>query len=64
METKNLGRGTTTMTASEQFCSKITGLMNEIVSSQQAAFKKGASMIADRIAQDRLIYCIATGGHS
>jgi uncharacterized phosphosugar-binding protein len=38
--------------------------LKEIVNTQQSAIKKGARMIADRIEDGRLIYCIGTGGHS
>ena len=52
------------MTPSAQFHQKVSGLLDEIIQTQQAALQKGARMMADRIAAGRLIYCIGPGGHS
>lgn len=52
------------MTQTERFYEKIKEYLEEIVTTQQAAVKKGAEMMADRIADGRVIYCTGTGGHS
>ncbi|HNU95206.1 MAG TPA: sugar isomerase domain-containing protein [Bacillota bacterium] len=52
------------MTSVERFQAQVVKLLGDIVNTQKDAFKEGARMMADRVADGRVIYCMGTGGHS
>jgi uncharacterized phosphosugar-binding protein len=46
------------------YLERATALLHRIVAEEAPAIQRAAHVIADRIAQDRLIYAIGPGGHS
>ncbi len=48
----------------DQYHKAITGAVNTIVEREQEPISKAAALLADKIAEDRLIYVIGPGGHS
>jgi uncharacterized phosphosugar-binding protein len=47
-----------------QYLERATALLARIVSEEGEAITRAGALIADRVAQDRLIYVIGPGGHS
>ncbi len=47
-----------------EYLSVITGLLNRITTTQRESFLAAAEMLADQIANDRLIHVFGVGGHS
>jgi uncharacterized phosphosugar-binding protein len=52
------------MGAIEEYCGTVTGILRKIVENEQERIARAASILADVIAKDRLIYILGTGGHS
>jgi uncharacterized phosphosugar-binding protein len=52
------------MGAIEEYYHAVSSLLKKIVEREQERIKKGASILADRIQKDKLIFVLGTGGHS
>jgi uncharacterized phosphosugar-binding protein len=52
------------MGAVEDYYHAVSSLLKKIVEREQERIKKGASILADRIQKDKLIFVLGTGGHS
>src|SRR5437870_2106068 len=48
----------------QTYLSRVTGLLEQIAREEGEAIMRAAVAVADRIAEDRLIYVIGPGGHS
>jgi uncharacterized phosphosugar-binding protein len=48
----------------QTYLSRVTGLLEQIAREEGEAIMQAAAAVADRIAEDRLIYVIGPGGHS
>jgi uncharacterized phosphosugar-binding protein len=48
----------------QTYLTRVTGILDQIASEEGDAIMRAAAEVADRIAQDRLIYVIGPGGHS
>jgi uncharacterized phosphosugar-binding protein len=52
------------MTLTRQYLERVTGILQEIAEKETVAIDKAASLIADRVIQDKLIHVFGSGGHS
>jgi uncharacterized phosphosugar-binding protein len=57
-------KGDMTMGAIEDYHQSVSQLFKKILDSEQERILKGASLLADAMTKDRLIYILGTGGHS